>query len=374
MANGVVKNQHYVPVSSLIHFANEDGKVFEALLVDEKIYGTAPENAMSQSYVYEDDGLKINTVEKFLGKYENEVAPKIVGLIKAIEGHKAGQVPFPNLKALVEELLEPLMVYYYRSGALLQEFSTSYPEGKILLLGEKILNTPYIKALAKMIGSSYKFGLIESEQNFLISDQCVSTCALKLKSNFSNMSNRHMGLKETLILIPISASFYAAYWHTDGYFFGRENDITKIDGEDLQMINRAIINNSYKKCVGAKKEALEGGLPDYNHESPSTIYMGFRDGSYGGAVNKKEVFFYDIDKEMLALLLQGTGKYQGLGRNDSCKCDSGKKYKKCHEEMVNNLNPIIRNIIASQKGEYIPYHIPGAQIVEKPIHQWGELT
>ncbi len=371
MANGIVKNQHYVPVSSLIHFTNEDDKVFEALLEENRIYPTTPEGAMSQRYTYEDKNLEVNTVEKLLGKYETVVAPKLVELIQAISDCKGGKRPISEIKALIEDLLEPLMIYYYRSGALLEEFSTSYPEDKILLLGEKILNTPYIKALADMIKSSYKFGLIESDGNFLISDQCVSTAALKLKSNFMNMSNRHMGLKETLILIPISASFYAAFWHTDSYFLLRENEITFVEDDELRMLNRAIINNSYRKCVAAKKDTLEEAMKDYHQEFPSTTYVGYGNGTYGGAVNKKEVFFYDIDKETLDLLMAGTGPYLKLGRNDPCKCESGKKYKKCHEQLVNRVNPIINNIVASQKGAYIPHHIPGARVVERPINQWG---
>ncbi|MBN1618314.1 DUF4238 domain-containing protein [Candidatus Dojkabacteria bacterium] len=224
MSQNIVKNQRYIPEFVLWNFVNSDDKFFETLLNKKTVYPTSPPSSMSARFIYEDDHLKTNTVENFFSKIETEAAPKLKEVIKKIEQFKNGTVDdIEENKVEIESLLPIFLLFYYRSGALLTEFSSIQKEDKIPLLSKKILNEHYIKLLADTIKNGYKFALIESVKNFLLSDQFISTAGLKIKCQFMNISNRHMGLKDTLILIPLSSSFYVAYWHsTDSFILEEE--------------------------------------------------------------------------------------------------------------------------------------------------------
>lgn len=78
---------------------------------------------------------------------------------------------------------------------------------------QNILNLEYILGLTGTIWNAYECGIIVDEkERFLLSDQYVSTVALKFKNRFSNASNRQIGMSETMILIPLSSRFYIAFF------------------------------------------------------------------------------------------------------------------------------------------------------------------
>ena len=133
-------------------------------------------------------------------------------------------------------MLPIFIIFYYSSGALLTEFSSINKEDKIPSLSKKILNEKYLKDLRETIKNFYNFAIIESDGNFLLSDQFVSTSALRIKSRFPDISNRHIGLKETLILIPLTANYYIAYWHTERSFF--------INPDCINYLNMSIPENT----------------------------------------------------------------------------------------------------------------------------------
>lgn len=376
MTQNIVKNQHYIPSSLLEHFTNQQGKFFEVLLREKRIYPTNPEDSMSARFTYEDENLKVNTVENYFGKIETAVVPLIKELITTIQEHKKGNVEFTVVQKAVENLLPTFIVFYYRSGALLTEFTSIDKKDKIPLLSKKILNERYINALTKTILDSYKFAIIESNGDFLMSDQYVSTAALKIKSQFANISNRHIGVKETLILIPISSNFYAVFWHSENRFSLAENSINYLSDDEIDLINQTIINNSYIKCIGAKKENLEKGLNDYQLEFPSQVYIGHHSGASSGYIRKKEVFYDDIDKKAYDILSHGLQiqKYMSAERNDPCPCKSGKKFKRCHDEIIDRIKIPIENLKNQAHIKSDIYRIPNALVVELPIDEWGPYS
>lgn len=369
----IVENQHYIPRALLCNFANSKNKLFEVLLATKKVYSTNPTDSMSARFIYEDDNLKTNTVENFFGKIETEVVPLVKALIETVEKYKKGEASFLEIKNLIEDLLPTFIVFYYRSGALLTEFSSLGSKDKIPLLSKKILNKPYIQLLAETVKRCYKFAIIESDADFLMSDQFLSTAGLKIKSNFTNVSNRHIGMRETLILIPISSKYYAVYWHSDDRFFLKEDSVNTLSGDDLKLVNQVIINNSYIKCISGKEGNLKAVLDDYHMEFPSQVFMGYQSGYTSGAIRKKEVFFYDIDKkafDMMTFHIE-LPKYLKAERNDKCPCNSGKKFKKCHLDIYERMKVPWQNIMNQESIKGDIYSIPNALCVELPIDQWG---
>lgn len=373
MSQQITKNQHYVPQSLLRHFTNSDGKLFEVLLREKKIYPTNTDNSMCETFTYEHEKLPVNTIEKYLANIEGEVATQVKDLIQVIEKIKEGKTDIASAKVIVEKTLRNFLLFYYRSGALLTEYSSFKKEDKIPLMSDKILNHEYLDGLAGVVKDFYSFAIIESSNDFLISDQFASTSALRIKTQFFELSNRHIGLNETLILIPISARFYIAYWNTKKDFFLKADIINILNEDEIKQVNNTIINNSYVKCAGMKRERIEEVLPGFKESSPTQVFAGGSpDGFSMGSIKKKEVFFYENERRAWELLEFMTIMfYKGLGRNDSCKCGSGKKFKRCHLDAYNRIQEIMQTFGLSQREGMMRHLIWGVSCFEQPIDKWS---
>lgn len=376
MPKQVVKNQHYIPQSLLRHFADPKEKLFEAFLMQKKIFPTTVANTMSETYTYEYDKLPVNTIENFFSRIEGEVATGVTQIINVIEEVKGGSAEIDKVKNLVEQFLGRFLVFYYRSGALLTEFSFGNKDFKIPLLSEKILNHEYINALSESIIKHYDFAIIGSSDDFLLSDQFVSTAAIKIKTQFFDISNRHIGLRDTIILIPISASYYIVFWNTPNSFFLKKDSLLKLESAELNLINKTIINNSYIKVVCKKKERLEEILDSFEHRSPTQIFAGGNpDGFSMGSIKKKEVFLFEEEKNVYELLEHPFfTQYKDLGRNDVCTCGSGKKFKKCHLTAYQRIQSIMSTFGRSDRENIMDFFIYGIQTIEKPIDKWSGFS
>lgn len=371
----VTKNQHYVPVFCLKNFTNSDGKLFETYLLKEikKVYPTNPIVAMSQKYTYEDPHLMKNSLENDFQQIESHVAPKIISILDELNKFENEEVGIHSIKSEIDDLMRFFIIFYYRSGALLTEFSSGNKKFKVALLLDKLLNRSYIYNLADTIKNYYNFAVIKSDGEFLISDQYVSTAAIRIKSRFVGVTNRHVGLKEMMILIPLSSSYYCMYWNSNNPIGIEINKINSLNKDLIEDINRVIINNSYMKCVGQKREILEKALACFQFRSPSTIFVGYKSGYNSGAVNKKEVFFDKSEEKAYELLEFSTFiQYKKLGRNDQCACGSGEKYKKCHRDAYERIMEVMQTF--NGKGDFNDYVIPGVTTIELPIEEWGGYT
>jgi len=374
MNQQITKNQHFIPQCLLKNFASNKNLFFRVYLKEKKIKTAGLKNSMCKKFTYEDSRLPKNTVENYFQKIETNVAPKFEEIIKSINKYKKGESDLLFVKEQIYGIIPESIIFYYRSGALLKEFSSDHSGYKIPNLLRKILHHPYINQLTKTIKDCYKFAILESDSNFLLSDQFLSTSALKIKNQFSNVSNRHIGLKETLILLPISSNYYVAFWHSESHFFIKENCINSVNDEEVVLINKSIINNSYEESIAQKKEDLEKVLDLHKEEHPSQVYMGFNDGYVSGAIRKKEVFFYDEDREAYNFLQFPPGiawKCISIKRNDPCPCSSGKKFKKCHESLFERIKIPIQNLVNQKNIKQDIYSIPDAMQIEMPIEDWG---
>lgn len=375
MPEQITKNQHYIPQSLLKHFSNR-GKLFEVLTQERKIFPTTVDKTMCENYTYEHDRLLTNTIEKFFSRIEGITSPAVQQLIDLIGGIENGNKSVEEFVTNFSEILGYLLIYYYRSGALLTEFSTFNKTEKVPLLSEKILNESYINNLAKLILEFYNFAIIESDNDFLLSDQFISTSAFRAKAQFFDISNRHIGLNEIIILIPLSSSFYAVFWDTKTSFFLESNKINKLNTEQIKLINASIINNSYTKCVGKKVESIESVIDDYQWGSPVQIFAGGNpDNFHMGAVKKKEVFFYKEEQDAYDMFSHATFvQYRDLKRNDPCACGSGKKFKKCHESTYKRCQSIGLFMQKSQRQVMRDSAVCGVPFIEQPIDSWSGFS
>lgn len=361
-----VKNQHYIPQSVLKHFSSNE-KVFEALVDKNKEpYQTHYRNSMSERFAYEHPYLAQNQLEKFFQEVEADYGPAIIEALRLITLYEESGGTIDPIKKHVQAYLSAIIIYYYRSGALLHEFAheTSKKEMRVSLLLDKLVNTSYINNLGNSIKEFYEFAIIKSEQShFLISDQYISTVALRIKSRFGNISNRHLGLKDVMILVPLSSQYYIVFYHGRKPGYIQPQTMNTLTAEQVKEINRVIINNSYKKCVGNEKSALLEALPLFEWSSPSATYIGYNSGRVSGSTLKKEIFFYERDKRAWELFTEPTHhrNYNELGRNDICRCGSGKKFKVCCYDDYEEVKRIWRTISDKHLAERVSVH-PTAQV------------
>ena len=66
---------------------------------------------------------------------------------------------------------------------------------------------------------------------------------------------------------------------------------------DVAKINNVIYQNSYVKCVAKKQEAF-GVLDKITLSSPTKTIMTYSDGTVKDYVSKREVFWYEKDRDM----------------------------------------------------------------------------
>lgn len=349
----VTINQHYISKCILANFSNKDEQVYECLVNSGKIYPTNIKNSMMNRNTYEHPYFETNRIEKWFSRIEHYAGPAIKQIIMTIENYETSDTEFKLIRVLVNTYLTTFIIFYYRSGALLYEYSFGQKnkDDRILIMSKKLMNSKYIRALSKTVVQHYNFTVIKSHQGkFLMSDQFLSTAALSIKNSFFQISNRHMGLKDTIILIPISKNYYVVYYHGDAPKYILPNKVNTLNEHQVSDINRIIINNSYRKCISYSREALEDALEKYEYRSPSEIMSGSDNGPYFGATLKKEIFFYSRDQKAWELIreLNKWDTYNDIGRNDKCPCGSNEKYKKCCLETLEIVKRIIAPFAAVQ--------------------------
>lgn len=373
--SSITRNQHYVSQCITRGFANEKEKLFEVLMDQQKVIATNCRDSMAESFTYEHSALKTNTLEHFFGRYETEMGVFLIEFKEKLLQYEKGETNFNEIRALVAKHIKKFILFYYKSGALLHEyqFEIKEKEERIPYLLQKISDSRYINELSKTLSNYYQFAVIKSRgKEFLLSDQFLSTAALSIKGRFTNSSNRNIGLKDTVILIPISSECYLVYYDGKVPFDIVNDEFNELTKEQIEVINRVIINNSYKKTVSLKREPLERALEQYIYKSPVGTIEGFKSGESRGATIKKEVFFTN-DVEGLWDIFSGhqwSKHYKKIGRNDSCFCESGKKLKNCCIDKISLLRDTMRTAFMVRKGNRHLITVHPDAIVEKAVAEF----
>lgn len=349
----IVKNQHYIPQCILNRFSNDKNQVYEVLVDTKKPpYMTKCKNSMVERYTYEHPEIEKNRIEKYFSRIESYFALAMDNVENMIGLVETGVIPIELLKSTFARYIREVIIFYYRSGALLHEFEfqRERKHDRIGLMLENIMNSSYIKGLSNTIISQYQFAVIKSEQNdFLLSDQYLTTVALAIKNRFFHISNRHIGLKDVLILIPISSQHYIVYFHGNIPDYIRKDKINLLNEVQVGEVNRTIINNSYMKCIGRNEGSLVNAHKTFVFRSPSSTYAGFDSGAVMGATLKKEVFFYEKDQRTWDFfVMHKFVDYRNVGRNELCKCGSGSKFKRCCWDYYNGAKRMMDDIVSDR--------------------------
>jgi hypothetical protein len=368
--------QHYIPKCVLSNFSNDKEQVCEGLVVKNKIYQTSISNSMAERFVYEHSNIAVNLLEKFFARIENYIAPAIGKIISTLEASESNAREFNKVRNYFKKYIREFLIFYYRSGALLYEFGhdQNRREDRVILLLRKLMNSEYIRILGKTIFDNYSFSIIKSiDGNFIISDQYISTAALGIKNRFANVSNRQMGFKQVIILVPLSKYYYGVFFDGRAPFYIKKNKINVLNDNQVEEINRIIVNNSYIKAASYSKDALEVALSEFEFQSPVKIMAGYKSGLTTGAVLKKEIFFYKNDEEVMRVFESTEWlKYEHLHRNDFCVCGSNAKFKNCHMDLFDSCKRIMDQI--KNKTDSKIYAVGNTNIVELPIDEWSGYT
>ncbi|MEH6983962.1 DUF4238 domain-containing protein [Priestia megaterium] len=347
MAENVI-NQHYIPQCVLKHFSSSKNQLVETLVELKRVYKTNYRQSMSARYTYEHSSLETNKLEKYFSRIEGYFSDVILNILNTVVQYEDEQVEFNEIKMIVERYMREFIIFYYRSGALLHEFSflQENEEIKINHLLSNIMNSSYIRDLSKTIITHYNISIIKSEDmGFLLSDQYVSTAALGIKGRFANVSNRHLGFKDVIILIPLSSQYYIVYYDGRQPSYIKPNTVNILNGLQVKEINKVIINNTYRKCISYQENSIREALKEFELISPCISLGHYSSGLKTGATLKKEVFFYESDKKAWDFFVSFEFvTYQNSKRNDVCPCKSGKKFKKCCLDKYNSSVKIIRKL------------------------------
>lgn len=162
--------QHYIPQCILKNFANEKDQVYEGLVLEKKSYLTNVSNSMAERFTYEHSLIEVNALENFFSRIESYIGPALTRIISAIENNSGNFKDLKEIKNLISRYMREYLIFYYRSGALLHEFSHEQktPEDRVLLLLRKLVNSNYIKGLSQTILNNYSYCLLKSNEGHFV--------------------------------------------------------------------------------------------------------------------------------------------------------------------------------------------------------------
>lgn len=210
-----------------------------------------------------------------------------------------------------------------------------------------IFNMPYIDRISEILLTGYDFAIIKSyNEDFVLCDQFIATCSLKFMGRFLNLSNREIGLKNTVVLIPISKNYYAMFINGQlPYSFDIVLDcINELSESQTQIINSIVFNNSYEKCISLNEKEINQLEKKNSTFGDSMAIAKFNSGNSAAFKIKQEVFFTDDEYEMYQYFETyewSDKKFKNCGVNSLCPCGNTKKYKKCCKNKVERCNRIL---------------------------------
>ena len=178
------KNQHYVSEGILKHFADNNKKIYEIYIPKRVVSKKEISEVMSQNCVYEHPLLEKNFLEGSFTAIENKVFPILDELIANLDSKKKSDCQYVLEK--IKNILPFLLIFYFRSGALLNEYTFNSDNESIKLdrverMLTNIIDKQYLFGLSKTILNCYDVAvIIDDKERFVISDQYLSTVAFKI--------------------------------------------------------------------------------------------------------------------------------------------------------------------------------------------------
>lgn len=333
-----VINQHYVPKYILKFFKesneiynNKKKRIYHVLHQKKNVYPSTIDRVMSGEYFYEHPNFATNEIEDQFKRYET-IYSKIHGqLFSLICEYEKGREKFSQVKAKSFSLVEPIIRMHLRSGAMMFELKFwSHSLNNIYAMLYRFNNINYIKAFARVLTNFHGFCILKSsDNNFVISDQILTSAALSFKARFLNATNRTIGQKDVIVFLPISKIYYLCFFNGNKPNFVRPNQLRYLTPQQTEEVNKIIMNNSYLQTAGPSYNSLNSILNTYKQVFPKEIF--YKTDKGRGAIElRKEVFFYEKDKEIFNFIEDAKYlEYKGIQKNDLCPCGSGKKFVEC---------------------------------------------
>ena len=342
------KKQHYIAQGIIKEFF-DSSSIYEKNLHNGKIYKVSISNTMCMSNSYEFPLFDDNFLEDLFARSIDPDSSTLIKKIKKLLNDKN----YLDAKDVIFKNIRMFLINYYKSVTSLIHMSKDIEKkdnNSIARMVNTIFNMPYIDRLSELLCTSYEFAIIKSkDSNFILSDQYVSTCSLQFMGRFVNMSNREIGLKNTIVLMPISKDYYIIFINGQlpNSFNIKMDCINKLNENQTEVINNVIFNNSYEKCISLSESEMLNLKKNNSSYGDSMAFAKFASGKSAAFKIKQEVFFDKTGYEMYKYFESGewaTEKYKKCGVNSLCPCGSNKKYKKCCRNKVQNCERILNKM------------------------------
>lgn len=318
------------------------------------------ENTMSRDYCYEfpkymlEKGFNENYLENFFAEKENEYVKLLEILINKIEDRKS----FMSLKDFVFKNMMPYFLwFYYRTYqyALLGISTKDIEEQRketLLRFKDTLFNSDYLNKLSITIKNCYNLYILESpSENFLLSDSFLCTASIDFKG-FGHTSphylNRSIGLKNIVILIPISAKYYILFTDSSDY----KGHYIKVYDKDILKYNSIIFRNSFEFTIGKNKEILDDTI-----NNSKKYFYGID--CAGGNFNKPEIWVdedidrnYYLDGKSLVSKEVGYCLYKKRMNGDIHQIEKGlENINEGFDFKIINLNPNYKHLLIKKEIE-----------------------
>ena len=380
-------NQHYIPCCVLKFFKESDDvynknqkRIFHVIHRSGKVFPSTVDRIMSGEYFYEHPNFALNRVEDELKLYEDWYSPRHGKFVALVDKYNDGHAKFSEVKNEAFKLVEPMILMHLRSGAMMYELNFWQREHRtmngIYQMLERVRNRNYTTAFAQTLINFYDFCIIQSNnKDFIISDQFLSSAALSFKAQFMNATNRSIGQKDLIVLLPLSKSYYLCFYDGNKPDYIRANQLRKLNEIQTNEINKMIINNSYMQSAAPSFDLLYTAVKHYKDASPRGFYYGG-----GGAELRKEVFFYDDDEKIwdFVRFFHSHVEFRDVKKNELCPCGTGKVFGDCCRYKVRAFDNFMDRVEIQSKNKYLnPYTIDGCFFRELNIteyHQRGKVT
>lgn len=372
------KKQHYI-AQSLIRIFFESDSVFERNIKSGDVYKRSIKDTMCMSNSYELPFFGDNYLEDlFAGSIDADsstLVKKIISLLNSEEIELARLSLFKGIRMF--------LINYYKSITSLIHMSNDNlkkDDSSVVRMIDKIFDTKYIDRLAELLCTKYTLYFVENlKENFLMSDQYVSTCSLRFQSRFVNASNREIGMKDTIIMIPLSKKYYALFINGSPKLFDNlnEQEINILSENQICSINKVILNNSYEKCIASDKADLEKIKKETTSHGDSMACVHFASGKSNSFKLKREVFLEDSEYELYKYYdsaTWATEPYRNCGVNEKCPCGSGRKYKKCCKSKVDRCKRVRYTINYNQNDVVIDERLGFEEPIRLPKYKTDEIS
>lgn len=342
------KKQHYIAQCLLRIFVDEKD-IYECITTTNRTYKTSFENSMCRRDSYESSFVVDNHLENFFADYiDGDTANLNRKILLMLNDENC------NLGEVYSTFLNNLHLYlvnYYKSITSLVRFSTKdsdIDDYSIITMLSRILNKDYIKRLCMIFRKGYKISIIKSEKgDFILCDQYLASCSMKYKGMYSNISNRDIGIRDTIILFPLNCYFYVIFYDNEISNFNLvEDEINYLNEEQVKQINNIIYSNAYQKIVSSKKDNLINLEKQNSSFGDVTAMIVYKNGHNMTHRVKSEIFFTKEQVEFYKYyqtLKWGKRIYKKYQVNSKCPCGSNIKYKKCCKNKIDECWRIFNN-------------------------------